>query len=887
MFQFLCHNYRGVSPGGGPPINPDDGTQCLLENGNYFMPVNVLADEVRGAACSSRDGQKILLSTASFGQGRMYFSNDGFQSFITRDFIESNFSGHAFVDFSTSVCVNLRYNDDTDRFFMSVLDNLDRSSTRFFYSDDDGATWTNFEIGDVGGSLSPIRGYAFGFAVNPSGTEIMAMGRAESLGSSADRDRSIGRSTISGTTPPVFNGVDFTKLGEGGNVSYDARNVGGKWFIREVFQPGAAGNRLCVWGGTGALESETGGYDTYSVRLSGGNNYSEVLAFEPVGLGIKRIITGSDPLNPDAGRVFLPAPAGLTTPFIADIYWGSDGASQYCAVVLDQALSTHTVMYLYTSTNGQVWNGPYPLNFLEPCQSEEVWLFYRGNSKWGLLYKQDNNNPTAPAVMCFEIGEAGAINSPKWNDLTRAVAAQLPEIWIEFDEPDDPPPETVIDIGSLQLPNSVTEPVVFGQPPIYLSEGGAMLVNGGDVTVEGASNYEHVTVVIANMVTGVSFDTPAFRLGAGGGNFTIDDVDTGIPLAPYVIVQTFLDKVTVLKPTDGSVGYEVARDFSGAEPGNIIIGEENGTVVDEYIQISNDNANVAAIYNVLGPALLGGAFVPQDPENGGPSVTTREVIALFNMDEGPASSPPNEGRDAVGSLIQPITRVTEGAAKFGSRFLNIPYRSASRNYQPITQPYWNGLSGLGVGDFTIEGWVKPGWSNGFCYLASNQSYARIGGIWRRWGGFTISLSGALNKGKVSFYIGDSYQAAAQGGGLDFRSGNACLVDTSLHRSWSPNAYNHVRICRKDGVMYIFLNGTLPGQEAYSSVAPGDARANFAAQPIIDAGTPMYFGGYLIQYSNYRNLALYSPPVSIDAFRFIRGEAVSINEFTPPAGPFTE
>jgi hypothetical protein len=279
-------------------------------------------------------------------------------------------------------------------------------------------------------------------------------------------------------------------------------------------------------------------------------------------------------------------------------------------------------------------------------------------------------------------------------------------------------------------------------------------------------------------------------------------------------------------------------------------------------------------------------FGPTDGDPGGPSVTDGEVLALFNFND----SFVNEARDAVGELSP--TGVITSDAKFGSGALSVPYRSSQVWYLPSTHPDWrSGPLDLGLEDWSIEAWVKPLWSNGFCYLCSNQEYVQdANGRWNRWGGFTISLSGVAGRGKASIYFGDSYEAAIAGESLGFRDGNGLLLDASGFTEWNPAAYNHVRICRHQGRIYMFIGGKTPAAVVDSlrgKLASNSGISSAPLYPVVDNESPMRIGSYLIQYDDYTKLARYAPPVQIDGFRFIRGDAVSLYQFNPPTGPYTE
>ena len=290
-----------------------------------------------------------------------------------------------------------------------------------------------------------------------------------------------------------------------------------------------------------------------------------------------------------------------------------------------------------------------------------------------------------------------------------------------------------------------------------------------------------------------------------------------------------------------------------------------------------------------------------------PPSPSSQTIALFNFESGaPAGIVQNEAAAAKGDLqILGGTLGTAGT-KFGIRALQVPPKGADTFYLPATQPAWrNGLEGLDVGlqDWCVEAWVTPLDDSGACYLGSNQAYTLVDGVWRRYGGITVSMSGSAGNGKASVFLGGSFATAlAGGGGPNLGSGNAAGVQVSGLSEWDPAGTNHVRVSRKGGDISVFVGGrkgalTIPfgalairerGVLTVSPARPGPPlKTKINSVPVFVTPEPFRMGSYLTTYDGGTKLAATAQSAAIDGFRFVLGDFVSDRNFAVPTAPYTE
>jgi hypothetical protein len=277
--------------------------------------------------------------------------------------------------------------------------------------------------------------------------------------------------------------------------------------------------------------------------------------------------------------------------------------------------------------------------------------------------------------------------------------------------------------------------------------------------------------------------------------------------------------------------------------------------------------------------LLRFSFPPQEDVTfpPAPAPTTGETLCIVNA-ESPSglvigNDAPGQDDDVYAAIS---SNVSTASPKFGSRHLYIQRQSPYEDRIPFTQPYWQGMAGLEIGDqdFTMEGWWRPLSGSNFGYFGSSQAYARQGGRWWRWGGLKMSLSMNQYFGRMSVYVGHDLATALSLQDNNIYTGNAKAMNLRFNLFY-PELYNHVAMCRRDGVWYYWMNGR-PG---ITDQEPQDAY-------IYASGEPWRFGAYLYPYNGGASLACYSQPCRIDSYRFVLGEALYTRSFTPPQSAFT-
>jgi hypothetical protein len=216
--------------------------------------------------------------------------------------------------------------------------------------------------------------------------------------------------------------------------------------------------------------------------------------------------------------------------------------------------------------------------------------------------------------------------------------------------------------------------------------------------------------------------------------------------------------------------------------------------------------------------ILGTCKVP-DP----PFVLTDSLLLHFNGDDEAVtttdSSPNNFTMTANGNV-----ELDTAQKKFGT----------ASSYHATYGDYWSTPASakfeFGTGDFTIEAWVRiPS------VVADYSSVIEIQGSWDFWL--------ALRDGHVAF--NDEYNYVALEGTT------VISVDT-----WA-----HIAVCRKSGVMRVFMNGTMEDELEYADDYSGSAAAYIGSS---QSGKP--FTGH------------------IDEVK-IRKEALYDSNFTPSASEY--
>lgn len=152
--------------------------------------------------------------------------------------------------------------------------------------------------------------------------------------------------------------------------------------------------------------------------------------------------------------------------------------------------------------------------------------------------------------------------------------------------------------------------------------------------------------------------------------------------------------------------------------------------------------------------------------------------------------------------------------------------------------------GMGTQDFTIECWANPTAVNRTQRLVSAQSTASTTGVVA----FRINASGHLE-----VVLRDTVGAA--------------ISTYTTTGTITGGAYSFLTVCRKTGVVYMGINGTVENLGASSHNVLDNTSSAFYTCGAYVAGSAEYFGGIL------------------DEVRITEGAGLYVSNFTPPAAPF--
>lgn len=771
----------------------------------------------------------------------------------------------------------MAYNQSLDRWYIATLYDPTRVN-RYYYSDDDGTSWTAFTIGS-------LANYGAGIFVDDDGA-IVAAGRG------AGNNGSIAKDAVTKVIVNNSNNFGATRAGSRyvtrGTTDADLNSA---YYIAEIDRPfaSATATRHVVWPGN--VYERTRFSMPSSVRV-----YMPAMA---VGTTITaKTITDSADLSDPA---LVPTESWT---FPASVKHGDIGYRSDFGFLLaarSDSISGGDRFYVYYSDDGSSWSGT-ALEFTVSGENidndQTVELAYAGSGYWLVSYVEKTSKNTI--IGRIFLGSAPEFPPTNQNPLNREIVSLAPDIFYRMDDAEAS--TSVVDLGQKNYPNTVTQTVTFGQAGLVPDDGTAALFADGNVTAsvtQGAAAHAHLFVLAHNntasartiMAFGQSFSLslaadhkPRFTAGS-----TVVASESAIAANTATLVVVLLETVPcgtqVSLYVQGVRVAEAIISLSAPQSAPLVI-SGSGVTIDYYALINNRLVDVGRLQEAWG-------LTPTNPP--APAEARCEQASLIlRANDSPQradyySAFAAQWLESFGFLnsangnrdtVWPVSAGTGFHDPADSKFngsMSIPGGSFPHIYlAPI--PRWIGLpvGQIGRRDFTFSLWVKPEAYRANIFTAE-VFYRRPGSdLWRRALGFSWQINGDINGSTARFSMGRSLAVARTAQSID---GSALVATFHNLPAMSLAEYRFITVSRRGNQWFASIDGKIADRASLA----GDPNAPFVWDFNFVPGC--YFGARSTALNGNRSLAFETTAMRMDDIVFIVGEALYTQDFTPPVAQF--